>query len=80
MNIDKYHYRTSLLKTFSEKKYSQLVKEEIMLLFGSIPPSKKEEVAKKAIPLVETSKTEQEAKNKIMQLVKQVNKNIKIRN
>ena len=69
MKEDIYRYRTNLLKTFSEKKYSQLAKHEIMLYFGNIDPNLKEEVAKQSIPLVRQSKTEQEAITKVKELV-----------
>ena len=72
MSISESHYRTKLLKKCTEKNISDSIIDEIMLLFGSIEPNMKEEVAKRAIPLVEESKTEKEAINKIMQLVKQV--------
>ena len=66
----KYFYRTQLLVTFTEKQYSQNSKHEIMGFFGTLEPEQKEKVAKQAIPLVESSQTEQEAVTKIKKLIK----------
>ena len=68
--MDKYYYRTALLEIITEKKFSLSTENEIMHLFRDIEPSKKEEIAKQAIPLVESSQTEQEAVTKIKQLIK----------
>lgn len=68
----KYHYRTKLLKTTSEMKFSPSTEEEIMNLFGRLKPEQKEEVAQKAIPIVEQAKTEQESYNKIAELIEQI--------
>lgn len=69
MKEDIYHSRTKLLLTFTEKKYSQSAKHDTMLLFGILKPEQKEEVAKAAIPLVKSSKTEEEALQKIKELI-----------
>ncbi len=58
-------FRSLLLRTFTEKKYSQSAKHEIMLLFGNIEPEKKEEIAKQLIPLVETGNSEEEAMRRV---------------
>ena len=71
MSTDKYHNRTALLNLFMDKKFSVYVGNEIMNLFGNIKPEQKEIVAQQAIPLVKQSKTEQEALNKIKQLIEQ---------
>ena len=71
MNEDKYFHRTRLLETFTEKKYSQEAKHEIMLRFGVLKKNQKEETAKKAIPLVQNSKTEKEAVEAVLRLVEQ---------
>lgn len=69
MGKDIYYYRTKLLLAFTEKKYSQSAKHEIMKHFGKLKPEQKENAAKESIPLVQLSKTEQEAVTKIKQLV-----------
>ena len=71
MREDAYRYRTELLLTFNEKKYSQSSKHEIMELFGKLKAEQKENVAKAAIPLVKSSKTEQEVILQVKQLINQ---------
>ena len=71
MKEDIYRSRTKLLLTFTEKKYSQSSKHEIMKLFGKLKVEQKEKVAKEAIPLVKSSKTEQEAVSQVKQLINQ---------
>ena len=69
MKEHKYTNRTALLEIIMEKKFSLSTENEIMHLFKNIEPSKKEEIAKAAIPLVKNSKTEQEALQKIKELI-----------
>ena len=71
VNSDKYHYRTKMLQTATVLKYSNSTTRDIMNLFGSVLPEDKEKVAKQAIFIVENSKTEQEAYNRIKQLIEQ---------
>ena len=72
MKEDKYHYRTKMLLTASERKFSQDTKGEIMHLFGNLKPEQKEEAAKKAIPIVEQATSEKQAYNKIAEMIEQM--------
>ena len=71
MSISNTYHRSKLLKTTSDKGYSTSLRHEIMVLIGNISPDRKEEIAQKAIAIVEQSKTEQEALNRITELTKQ---------
>ena len=64
MKKSKYYHRTNLLELTTERNFSNSTVNEIMLLFGNISPEKKEETAKKLYPIVENSKTEEEAYEK----------------
>ena len=65
-----YYNRTMLLQLIMKKKFSVSTGNEIMLLFGNIEPSRKELIAKTAIPLVQNSNTEQEALQRVKELIK----------
>ena len=69
MNKDIYYYRTELLITFDEKKYSQDSKHNMMHLFGKLDPGLKELVAKELIPLVQSSNSEQEASKIVEKII-----------
>ena len=64
MRKSKYYHRTNLLELTTGKKFSNSTTNKIMLLFKNISPEKKEETAKKLYPIVENSKTEEEAYEK----------------
>ena len=73
MNEIIYTNRTKLLRTFTGMKFSQSAKHEVMLLFGSIEThSEKEEAARRAIPLVEACKTEEEAIQAVSGVIRQM--------
>ncbi len=65
--------RTNLLKIFSDMKFSQAAKHETMLLFGKLEThEQKEEAAKRAIPVVKSCKTEQEAVKAVSRVIEQM--------
>lgn len=71
MKETNYHFRTKLLQIFLEKDVSPSTKSEISLLFKNIEEEKKENLAEKIIPLIESSKTEQEMLRKVNHLINQ---------
>ncbi len=58
--------RADMFKLFSEKKVSLSTKGEICRLFENLEDREKELLARKIVPLMEQSNTEQEMLNKIM--------------
>jgi len=68
MKDNVYRNRTVPLQLIM-KKFSVSTGNEIMILFGNIEPSRKEEIAQKAIPLVQNSSNEQEAYEKVKKLI-----------
>ena len=72
MSTDKCHNRTALLKHIMDQNFSSSVRHEIMLLFKDIDPNRKEELAAKMLPLVKSSKTEQEALQKTTELIHRI--------
>jgi len=71
MSISKFYFRTSLLNLTTDKGYSLSTENEIMNLFGRLKPEEKEDIAKICIQIVDEAETEQEALNKIKQLIEQ---------
>ena len=65
--------RTELLRTITNRGFSQSAKHETMLLFGAIrTQSEKDEAAKRAIPLVKACKTEEEAVQAVKTVIAQM--------
>ena len=69
MKETKYHYRTKMLQLFLEKEYSPSTKGKISRLFKNMKEEEKEKLAKTIVFLIEESKTEKEAINKIIELM-----------
>ena len=74
MNKSRSYHRTKLLQLTTAKNISHSTVREIMLLFGNISPEKKEETAKKLYPIVENSKTEEEAYEKAKAICEEMEK------
>jgi hypothetical protein len=64
--------RMNLLMAITDMGFSQSTKHDIMLLFGVLKTNlQKEEVAKRAIPLVKKCKTEKEGIEIIRKVIEQ---------
>ena len=60
MRPNKYYYRGKMLRLFLDKDFAITTKSRIFRLFKDIKEEEKEDIAKKIISLIETSKTEEE--------------------
>ena len=71
MNDKDIEQRMKLSRTITEKHYSGPLREKIMIICKPLKSEDREALAKKCIPIVEASKTEQEALEQILKLAKQ---------
>lgn len=60
MSANKYYYRVKMLHLFLDKDFAITTESEISRLFKDIKEEEKENLAKKIVSLIETSKTEEE--------------------
>ena len=60
MSANKLYYRTKMCKLFLDKDFAITTESEISRLFKDIKEEEKENLAKKIVSLIETSKTEEE--------------------
>ena len=68
MNEKDIENRLKLSKTITDKNYSVRLRETISKIYQRLSNLEREKIALKIIPIVQNSKTEQEAMKQIMKL------------